>query len=146
MATILIVDDDADTREILRIALEDDGHTVLEAGSANLALTLMRTSPVPLVVLLDLYLCGYGDDTPVIKAMEADPSLALAHRVIVLTAGLGERAAEAMRPVWPTLAGFLTKPFNLSEVRRSVARVAPTGNAVVPEAIRRAVAPDVSIA
>jgi hypothetical protein len=78
--------------------------------------------------------------------MEADPSLAVAHRVIVITAGMGERAAEAIRPVWPTLAGFLTKPFNLSEMRRLVARVAATSNADIPEARRRAVAPGVSLA
>jgi CheY-like chemotaxis protein len=123
LAVVLVVEDDEDTRELFRIALEDAGHTVLQAGDGDLALSLMRTSLVPLVVLLDLYLLGSGDN-PVIKAMEADPSLAVAHRVIVLTAGLVDRAEQALQPVRSRLAGFLAKPFHLSELLSLVAEQA----------------------
>jgi CheY-like chemotaxis protein len=136
MAKILLVEDDGDTREILRMALEMDGHAVLETGDGNHALGLMQASPTPLVVLLDLLLNGKGDN-PVIKALEADPSLAVAHNVIVLTAVMEDQAEEWIQAIRPSLAGFLPKPFDLSDLLRMVAQVAArTCVAVIPEPIR----------
>jgi len=50
---VLVVDDDAATRELLRRALERDGRTVIEAADGAAALTLMQTQR-PSLILLDL--------------------------------------------------------------------------------------------
>ena len=50
---VLVVDDDTDTRDSLRDALEDEGYTVLTAANGSEALsTLERTRPD--VMLLDM--------------------------------------------------------------------------------------------
>lgn len=45
MATILLIEDDPSTREAIRALLEQDGHTVLEAGTGVEALTVAGMPP-----------------------------------------------------------------------------------------------------
>src|SRR5690349_6599267 len=54
-APVLVVEDDEDGREIMRLLLEDAGYTVLEAKGAYVALELLRApAPARMVVVLDL--------------------------------------------------------------------------------------------
>jgi CheY-like chemotaxis protein len=53
-AYILIVEDDVDIREALTQILEEEGYAVREAGNGREALELMRSGPVPALILLDL--------------------------------------------------------------------------------------------
>ncbi len=50
MATILVIDDQAPIRALLRVALEAAGHEVLEASNGRLGLKLYRERPVDLVI------------------------------------------------------------------------------------------------
>ena len=50
MATILIIDDQAPIRALLRAALEGDGHEVLEASNGRLGLALYRERSVDLII------------------------------------------------------------------------------------------------
>ncbi|HEV2405990.1 MAG TPA: response regulator, partial [Ktedonobacterales bacterium] len=54
MMRALVVDDDVDTRDVVRLLLEDVGYVVSEAKDGEQALDMLRASDVPLVVLLDL--------------------------------------------------------------------------------------------
>ena len=45
MATILIVDDDAPIRTVLRDILEKDGHQIREAANGRIGLMLYREAP-----------------------------------------------------------------------------------------------------
>ena len=70
---VLVVDDDANNRDVLARRLDRLGFTVLEAENGRLALDIMATEPVDLV-LLDLNmpeLDGYG----VLEHRHADPAL-----------------------------------------------------------------------
>jgi two-component system, OmpR family, response regulator len=51
MATILVVDDEAHIRDVVRYALERDGHRVVTAGDGEEALARVREGGVDLVVL-----------------------------------------------------------------------------------------------
>ncbi|MGG1556437.1 response regulator transcription factor [Paenibacillus ferrarius] len=51
MTKILVVDDDADIRELIRIYLDREGLTVLQASDGKEALHVMETTPAELVVL-----------------------------------------------------------------------------------------------
>lgn len=53
-ALILLVDDDPDIREALAMVLEIAGHTVVAASNGAQALELLRRTPLPRVILLDL--------------------------------------------------------------------------------------------
>jgi CheY-like chemotaxis protein len=57
MSTILVVDDEADTRYVVRQILEMDGHNVLEAHDGGACLEKMRESK-PDLVLLDIMMPG----------------------------------------------------------------------------------------
>ena len=50
MASILIVDDEAPVRALLRHILEEDGHQVREAANGQIGLTLYREDPADLVI------------------------------------------------------------------------------------------------
>lgn len=51
MASILIIDDEADIRELLRVALEQHGYQVSEAVNGKEGVAQYRTSPADLVVV-----------------------------------------------------------------------------------------------
>ena len=50
MATILVIDDQAPIRELLRLVLEGAGHQVMEASCGQLGLALYRNKPTDLVI------------------------------------------------------------------------------------------------
>ena len=52
-ARILIIDDEAPIRRFLRVALESEGHTVLEAGTARAGIAAVARE-APALVILDL--------------------------------------------------------------------------------------------
>ncbi|MBD3390805.1 MAG: response regulator [Chitinivibrionales bacterium] len=54
---ILLVDDEAGIRKILRLFLELEGFTVFEAVTANQAIQLIKKEH-PHLVILDIILCG----------------------------------------------------------------------------------------
>ena len=114
-ASVLIVEDKDSLRTMLRLALERDGHTVIEAAdeaSARVALAERR----PAVVLSDLKLPD-GDGFGVLRAAkDLDPALP----VIVMTAyGRIEDAVAAMRE---GALDFLPKPVDPDHLALIVAR------------------------
>jgi excisionase family DNA binding protein len=56
-ATVLVVDDDPRLRELIRVNLEYDGMTVVEAGSAEEGLRAIEAEP-PDLVMLDVMMPG----------------------------------------------------------------------------------------
>lgn len=55
MARILVIEDDADVRSVIRRHLQSDGHEVLEAADGKAGMKLFRESPADLVVT-DLFM------------------------------------------------------------------------------------------
>ncbi|MBX3191783.1 MAG: response regulator [Labilithrix sp.] len=59
MTTVLVADDDADFRELVRIVLESLGSDVLEAADFSQAVDVARAAEVPIaLVLLDYFMPG----------------------------------------------------------------------------------------
>ncbi len=50
MASILIVEDDASGRAVLRDILEEDGHHIREAANGQIGFTLYRETPADLII------------------------------------------------------------------------------------------------
>jgi CheY-like chemotaxis protein len=55
---VLVVDDDEDTRQVLRMALEDESYRVIEASNGRQALSLLCRYTRPMVVILDQRMPG----------------------------------------------------------------------------------------
>lgn len=72
--TVLVVDDDTDIRESLRMLLEDDGFAVREAGDGAAAVAAMAAER-PCFVILDLMM-PVMDGWEVAGRMHEDPRLA----------------------------------------------------------------------
>ncbi|MCP4037814.1 MAG: response regulator transcription factor [bacterium] len=112
MARILVVDDDAHIRDVVRFALEKAGHTVTQAADGRAALANHAASPTDLIVLdilmpeIDgLEVCREirrDDDVPILFLSSRDEEL---DRVLGLELGADD---------------YLTKPFSPREL---VARV-----------------------
>jgi len=73
MAKILLVEDEPDTRELVRLTLEMDGHQVLEAATAEEAIAKARDGR-PRLILMDLSLAGQFDGLEATKRLRADPA------------------------------------------------------------------------
>lgn len=130
MSTVLVVDDEADIRELLRLNLELDGHTVFTAADGAEALEL-AVGEHPDVVVLDVMM-PEKDGWEVLGEMKAsiDPVIAEIP-VIMLTA-----RADDLDRIRGSIEGairYLTKPFSPSELRDEVT-AAMTGD---PEPMKR---------
>ncbi len=110
--TILLVEDNADARESLRMALELQGHEVLEAGDAQAALELLRRRR-PEVAVLDIGLPGM-DGYELARRLRTQFG-----RDLVLIALTGYGTASDERKALE--AGFdrhLTKPIDVRDLAR----------------------------
>src|SRR3954469_3141889 len=86
-ATVAIVEDDENTREVFRTILEHNGIHVVEAVDGEQALALVRNEH-PDLILLDLGLPGV-DGRTVARELKADPSTS-SLPIIVVTAAAEE--------------------------------------------------------
>ena len=120
LGTVLVVEDDLDIREVMRMVLEASGYTVLEASEGAEALSVVRECR-PCVILLDLMMPGM-DGFQFREAQLQDPAIATI-RVIILSGGGGipEKAAKL------GAAGYLVKPTDLQRMLALMAELCTEG-------------------
>jgi CheY-like chemotaxis protein len=119
MASVLIVEDDKDTRDALRLVFENEGHVVSEAADGLQALSVLRASASPLVVVLDLDLPRL-DGIQVLRMAAEDASLSARHGFILLTAVSDQRFQEAEAVCAEFMVPVIAKPFELDTVLGAV--------------------------
>jgi CheY-like chemotaxis protein len=119
---LLVVDDDEDLRARIRCVLETEGWRVTEAHNGARALALLRTMPLPDLVLLDLVMPGF-DGLDVLSELRGAgrtrdlPIVALSAR----GAHLSNRLAEALGA-----DECISKPLDAEVLReRCAAAIAP---------------------
>lgn len=107
--TVLVVEDDLDIREVMRMVLEASGYLVLEAGDGAEALVVARAHQ-PRVILLDLMMPGM-DGFQFRELQLQDPAIASIPVVIVSGGGTVPQKAAALGA-----AGYLVKPTDVQRL------------------------------
>jgi CheY-like chemotaxis protein len=118
MKKILIADDKATSRELIRTVLGTSEYAITEAGDGNEALRCARETQ-PDLIILDLHmpgLDGFGVATELRRdeRFERTPIMALTASAMQ---GDRERALAA------GFTSYITKPIRLPHLRREVARL-----------------------
>jgi CheY-like chemotaxis protein/nitrogen-specific signal transduction histidine kinase len=112
--TVLIIDDDPATRELLSRMLAKDGFRVLEAGGGEEGLALARSAR-PDVITLDVLMPGL-DGWGVLAALKEEPELA-AIPVVMLTIADQRNLGFSLGA-----AEFLTKPIERAQLSAVLSR------------------------
>jgi CheY-like chemotaxis protein len=118
MKRILIVEDKATSRELLRTVLEQQGYNVDEAPDGEQALRMIREG-MPDLVLMDLQIPA-RDGYDVIREVRKDPRL---RHVPVLAVTASAMQGDRERVLAAGFTGYIAKPVSLVELRREVNRL-----------------------
>ena len=103
-STVLIVDDDAGIRRVLKRVLETHGHSTVEAASASQAKARMATH-APEVVLLDIGLPDGSGLDPLRALLDQAPEVA----VVMVSGETDPRVARSAVDIGAY--GYIAKPF-----------------------------------
>lgn len=116
---VLVVEDDVLTRLAIAEHLRHCGYHVIEAGTADEAIGVLRTTDLPVdVVFSDIQMPGTLDGYGLVKWIRRE---GLAVRII-LTSGVGQamRSAEAASDA----VCFISKPYRCAEVEQRLKELA----------------------
>lgn len=119
---IVIVDDDPDFREFVRIVLEAHGYEVHEADNAMEGVALMRAA-APDLLLLDAMMSYELTGVGMIRAVRSDPQLA--HTPLILISAVLSEDEDRFLPAdeRAMVDRFLSKPVSPDELLAEVAGV-----------------------
>jgi CheY-like chemotaxis protein len=116
MHTILVVEDDADIRELISEMLVQVGYHVAEAGNGQEALDFLRAHECPCLMILDLMM-------PVLSGPELLEIMAEDERLsrlpVVVVSAVADRGSA------PGVAKFLRKPVPSEILRAAIAEYCP---------------------
>jgi len=130
---ILIVEDDPDTVRLIRLYLERDGHSVIDAGDGINGLQMALTES-PRLVVLDMMLPGM-DGLAVCEKLRAESDVP----IIMLTARVDE--SDRLTGLDSGADDYITKPFAPRElaarIRAVLRRTSPKEDAEEGQKIQR---------
>ena len=114
MARILLADDDGATRDLVRRALEADGHSVAVTQDGSEALDRITSGETFDVLVSDVNMPGLDGLSLAERAAAALPGIA-----ILLMSGFPEQLDKA-RGIKARRMATLTKPFSLEQAKAAV--------------------------
>jgi CheY-like chemotaxis protein len=115
--SVLVVDDDPDVREIVRVALAADGYQVTTATDGRDALDRLRSTPHTCMIVLDLMLPAM-DATRFRSAQLRDRSLAWIPIVVLSGAENGAAQARSLGA-----RSFVRKPVDVDALRSALRHI-----------------------
>jgi two-component system phosphate regulon response regulator PhoB len=119
MTRVLITDDQADLRRLLRWSLDGGNMDITEAVDGDQAIQLARSTR-PDVMILDVMLPGSLDGLQVCRLIKADAGLA-GTRILLLSAR--GQAADIRRGTDAGADAYVVKPFSPQQLRETVERL-----------------------
>jgi CheY-like chemotaxis protein len=118
VAKILIVEDDQDTRQLLKIRLESQGYETAFAADAVGAISTARQER-PDLILLDMGLPG-GDGVVVMERLKTFPAL---ESIPVIVVSAREPGATSARAAEAGAEAYLQKPIDVYALLDAIHRV-----------------------
>ncbi len=112
-AKVLVVDDDAHIRRLIKLYLREAGFDATDTGSGEEALALAEATPFD-VVLVDLILPHFGG----FRLCQKLKSAATPPRVVIMTGDDSQATRDAARDYGAD--AFLAKPFTREELLAAV--------------------------
>lgn len=129
-ATILVVEDDPDIRELLVYTLGQEGYTILQSPSSEMALKILEDT-VPDLLVLDVMLPGM-DGLELLRHLKSYPRFKAVP--VILASAKGEEA-DVVSGLELGAEDYVTKPFSprvlLARVRTALRRHTQPDNAQV---------------
>ena len=119
MRRILIIEDHADIRRLLRWALEPDGHAIIEATNGQAGLDRMQATE-PDLVLLDVMMPGDLNGYQVCERIRSHPKFQRIPVVMVSAKSSDDDRRAATRA---GANAYFTKPFSPLSISREVDRL-----------------------
>jgi two-component system, cell cycle response regulator CpdR len=115
MARILLADDDAATRDLVRRALGLDGHDVVVTSDGAEALERLQAATSHFAVLItDVQMPGLDGVALIEKSLAFNPKLR-----VVLMSGFADEIGRAAH-LKTRIARIISKPFTLEQIRSAV--------------------------
>jgi CheY-like chemotaxis protein len=105
--TVLVVEDDADIREVMQAALEDEGYQVKTAENGKVGFEILTEYPRPALVLLDMRM-PVMDGQAFLELVKLDKSLKDVP-IVIVTANASSVNANGAKAV-------VQKPASLSHI------------------------------
>lgn len=115
MALVLFVEDDEDSRRIVRTTLTRAGHEMVEAVTGPAGVRAAQTH-LPDLILMDIQLPGF-DGVEATRLLKADPALQHIPIVAVTSYVMSEDASRALQT---GCEGFVSKPFSPRALLRAI--------------------------
>ncbi len=125
MATILVVDDEPDIVALLKLLLEKEGYSVLEASNGQVALERLGVEPPdpgaprPDLIILDIMM-PVMDGHTLNTRLQSHPETSVIP-VLILTAK-GEKMRDLFQ-VAPNVAAYVQKPFEPKRLKSLIAGI-----------------------
>lgn len=106
---ILVIEDNAEMQDLLKLLLEQEGYQVLSATTGNEALEVLRKSPELILILLDLTLPDISADEFLFKIKNEE----LGQQVPIIYFSAVPRLQQMKLPLG--VVGVIQKPFQIHE-------------------------------
>ncbi len=118
---VLVVEDSADIRNLLRFMLQSVGIQLMAVGDGRSALELVQTWPAPDVIIMDRML-PYVSGDELIRQIRKEPSWANVPVVVISAKAQTDEIAQAMSM---GADEYITKPFSAASVMKVVEKHFP---------------------
>ncbi len=110
---ILIVDDDLDLTEALKVILENDNYSVSTASDRAEGMEKIKAEQ-PDLIILDVMMSTWQDGFEMARELKSDPQL-IKNTPILMMTGVRDKTgidfkSTAGDPTWCPVDGFLDKP------------------------------------
>lgn len=128
LSTALIVDDDSETRSLLRLILETEGYAVVEAAHGEEALGFIGPNPLPAVIVTDLQM-PVLNGVELIERLQSEPRTATIP-IVVVSASDEARALKTSGRV----EAVVRKPFDATVVAECIRALVSTSMRSAPAA------------